>query len=87
MMHLVVFPGQEIENDVGDIRMARSQHGLRASGAVLELEPDQHGFLRLADRRDGLRQVTFGQRQRCQHSATEFHELPARDAPPRQNAA
>ena len=68
--HLVVLPGKQVENDVGDIRVARSQHGFRASGAILELQPDQHGLLGLADGGHGLRQVTFGQRQHVASDAS-----------------
>ena len=47
----VILPGKEIEDDVGDFRMARSKHRLRASRAVLKLQPDQHRLSRLCRRR------------------------------------
>ena len=79
---LVVVDRQHVEDDLGRRRAAGPQEGLGVARAVLELEPDEHGLLRLLDRPRDLRRHAVGQRQRRRHRRAEAHELASRNPAP-----
>ena len=64
----MVVKGDDIQNQVCDIGSRGTKQGLRASRAILEMQPDHRWALSLADRLGYLKDGTFlGERQahRC----------------------
>ena len=81
---LVIVHRQHVENNLRGARATGPKEALGVACTVLELEPDQHGFVRLTDRLRDLGRHCVRQRQRCRHRRAEPHELASRDPAPRE---
>ena len=77
---LVVFQGDQIEDDRGGGRLVGAQEGFRIAGAVLKFEPD-HGDALVLDGRGHLGHQAQRQGQGRSGCGTELDEVAAADAP------
>jgi hypothetical protein len=73
----VVFPGEQVKDDIGNRRVARAKHRFCISGAVLKFQPHNDRSCSLRQRFGYLTKVSLGKSKGCEDCTAKSEELPS----------